>query len=63
MFDIALPLIGGLVLLVMGGELLVRGAVQVARRFGSARHRPAIQCFPTTNSRQRESRFESDHER
>lgn len=31
---IALQLIGGLVLLVLGGELLVRGAVQVATRFG-----------------------------
>jgi cation:H+ antiporter len=34
MIEIALPLIGGLVLLVLGGELLVRGAVQVATRFG-----------------------------
>lgn len=34
MVEIALPLIGGLVFLVFGGELLVRGAVQVARRFG-----------------------------
>jgi len=33
-FDIWLPLIGGLVLLIMGGELLVRGAVQVATRLG-----------------------------
>lgn len=32
--DIALQLLGGLVLLVLGGELLVRGAVQVATRFG-----------------------------
>ncbi|MEX2615490.1 MAG: calcium/sodium antiporter [Alphaproteobacteria bacterium] len=34
MVEIALPLIGGLILLVIGGELLVRGAVQVATRFG-----------------------------
>lgn len=34
MFDIWLPLLGGLVLLVSGGELLVRGAVQVAERLG-----------------------------
>jgi cation:H+ antiporter len=34
MFETALALIGGLVLLVAGGELLVRGAVQVATRFG-----------------------------
>ncbi|WPZ33788.1 calcium/sodium antiporter [Thalassobaculum sp. OXR-137] len=34
MFDIWLPLLGGLVLLVGGGELLVRGAVQVATRLG-----------------------------
>jgi len=34
LFDIALPLIAGLFLLVLGGELLVRGAVQVATRFG-----------------------------
>lgn len=34
MFDIWLPLIGGFVLLVFGGDLLVRGAVQVASRFG-----------------------------
>jgi cation:H+ antiporter len=34
MIEVALPLIGGLVLLVIGGELLVRGAVQVATRFG-----------------------------
>lgn len=34
MYEIALPLLGGLVLLVLGGELLVRGAVQVATRFG-----------------------------
>ncbi len=32
--DIWLPLIGGLVLLIGGGELLVRGAVQVATNFG-----------------------------
>lgn len=34
MFDIWLPLIGGFLLLVFGGDLLVRGAVQVANRFG-----------------------------
>lgn len=34
MIEFALPLIGGLALLVLGGELLVRGAVQVATRFG-----------------------------
>ncbi|WP_433990182.1 Inner membrane protein YrbG (plasmid) [Pseudoseohaeicola sp. NH-UV-7] len=34
MFDIWLPLVGGFVLLVVGGDLLVRGAVQVASRFG-----------------------------
>jgi cation:H+ antiporter len=34
MFDVWLPLIGGFVLLVAGGDLLVRGAVQVASRFG-----------------------------
>lgn len=34
MFDIWLPLLGGLLLLVSGGELLVRGAVQVAERLG-----------------------------
>ena len=34
MLDIWLPLIGGLVLLVAGGELLVRGAVQVASGLG-----------------------------
>lgn len=33
MLDIWLPLIGGFVLLVAGGDLLVRGAVQVASRF------------------------------
>lgn len=32
--QIALQLVGGLILLVLGGELLVRGAVQVATRFG-----------------------------
>jgi cation:H+ antiporter len=32
--EIALHLVGGFVLLVLGGELLVRGAVQVATRFG-----------------------------
>ncbi len=31
---VTLQLLGGLVLLVLGGELLVRGAVQVATRFG-----------------------------
>lgn len=34
MFDMWLPLLGGLVLLVVGGDLLVRGAVQVASRLG-----------------------------
>ncbi|MEQ9247819.1 MAG: calcium/sodium antiporter [Nitratireductor sp.] len=34
MYDIWLPLLGGLVLLIVGGELLVRGAVQVAESFG-----------------------------
>lgn len=34
MFDIWLPLIGGFFLLVFGGDLLVRGAVQVANRLG-----------------------------
>jgi cation:H+ antiporter len=34
MFEIWLPLIGGLVLLIAGGDLLVRGAVQVASRLG-----------------------------
>lgn len=34
MFDIWLPLLGGLLLLVLGGEFLVRGAVRVAERFG-----------------------------
>ena len=34
MVEIAFPLLGGLILLVLGGELLVRGAVQVATRFG-----------------------------
>jgi len=34
MFEIWLPLLGGLVLLVSGGELLVRGAVEVAERLG-----------------------------
>ncbi|SUZ33540.1 Inner membrane protein YrbG [Roseibaca ekhonensis] len=34
MLDIWLPLIGGLVLLMAGGELLVRGAVQVAKGLG-----------------------------
>ena len=32
--QIALQLVGGLILLMLGGELLVRGAVQVATRFG-----------------------------
>lgn len=32
--DVVLPLAGGLVLLVLGGEFLVRGAVQLAERFG-----------------------------
>ncbi|MGX9857064.1 calcium/sodium antiporter (plasmid) [Limimaricola variabilis] len=34
MMDMWLPLIGGLVLLISGGDLLVRGAVQVAERLG-----------------------------
>lgn len=34
MFDIWLPLIGGLVLLIAGGEMLVRGAVQIATGLG-----------------------------
>lgn len=34
MVDIWLPLLGGLVLLILGGEFLVRGAVRVAERFG-----------------------------
>lgn len=34
MLEVWLPLIGGLVLLIAGGELLVRGAVQVATRLG-----------------------------
>lgn len=34
MFDTWVPLIAGLALLVIGGELLVRGAVQAAERFG-----------------------------
>lgn len=34
MMDMWLPLIGGLVLLIAGGDLLVRGAVQVAERLG-----------------------------
>ncbi|OWU83796.1 sodium:calcium antiporter [Oceanicola sp. 22II-s10i] len=34
MTEIWLPLLGGLVLLVLGGEFLVRGAVQVAERLG-----------------------------
>ncbi|MFW8635413.1 calcium/sodium antiporter [Cribrihabitans pelagius] len=34
MFDIWLPLLGGLGLLILGGEFLVRGAVRVAERFG-----------------------------
>lgn len=34
MFDIWLPLLGGLVLLVVGGDPLVRGAVQVASKLG-----------------------------
>ncbi|MBY6067673.1 calcium/sodium antiporter [Leisingera aquaemixtae] len=34
MFDIWLPLLGGLALLILGGEFLVRGAVRVAERFG-----------------------------
>lgn len=32
--DIALPLIGGLLLLALGGELFVRGAVRIAERLG-----------------------------
>ncbi|SEO78043.1 cation:H+ antiporter [Salinihabitans flavidus] len=32
--DLWLPLLGGLVLLILGGDLLVRGAVQVAERLG-----------------------------
>lgn len=32
--EIALPLVGGLVLLVLGGELFVRGAVSIAERLG-----------------------------
>ncbi|WP_425072154.1 calcium/sodium antiporter [Sagittula sp. S175] len=34
MLDIWAPLLGGLVLLVVGGDVLVRGAVDVARRLG-----------------------------
>lgn len=34
MFEIWLPLLGGLLLLVLGGDLLVRGAVQVAAALG-----------------------------
>lgn len=34
MFDIWMPLIGGLVLLIAGGDLLVRGAVKVAEHLG-----------------------------
>lgn len=34
LFDVVLPLLGGLVLLALGGEFLVRGAVQVAERLG-----------------------------
>ncbi|PWE31831.1 calcium/sodium antiporter [Pararhodobacter marinus] len=34
MMDTGLPLLGGLLLLVAGGELLVRGAVQAAERIG-----------------------------
>jgi cation:H+ antiporter len=34
LFDVVLPLAGGLVLLALGGELLVRGAVQVAEKLG-----------------------------
>lgn len=34
MLEIWLPLLGGLVLLIAGGDLLVRGAVQVAARLG-----------------------------
>jgi cation:H+ antiporter len=32
--DVVLPLLGGLILLALGGEFLVRGAVQVAEKFG-----------------------------
>jgi cation:H+ antiporter len=34
LIDVVLPLLGGLALLVVGGELLVRGAVQAAERLG-----------------------------
>ncbi|WP_299359071.1 calcium/sodium antiporter [uncultured Paracoccus sp.] len=34
MLDVWLPLVGGLILLIAGGELLVRGAVQVATSLG-----------------------------
>lgn len=34
MFEVWLPLLGGLVLLIFGGDLLVRGAVRVASRLG-----------------------------
>ncbi len=34
LFDVVLPLLGGLVLLALGGEFLVRGAVNVAERMG-----------------------------
>lgn len=34
MTDIWLPLLGGLILLILGGDLLVRGAVRVAERLG-----------------------------
>lgn len=34
MLEIWLPLLGGLVLLILGGDLLVRGAVQIAERLG-----------------------------
>jgi cation:H+ antiporter len=34
MTEVWLPLLGGLVLLIAGGELLVRGAVNVATRLG-----------------------------
>lgn len=34
MIDTWLPLLGGLFLLVLGGEFLVRGSVQVAERLG-----------------------------
>src|SRR6056297_3983753 len=34
MLEIWLPIAGGLALLVMGGDLLVRGAVRVAERLG-----------------------------